>query len=267
MYRVVAASVQQVCLAGLLITLLALPSDAADLTLRIESDPSGAEVLLIGGSAGRTPLTVDERAIYPNNYPNDSAQLYGTVTLRHEGCKTLVHRVTGSDLERSLQIALDCDTQAVASVSAIQPELPSILTAPAPIAIAVAPINTYAGDQKMIEEILVIITSDSLQTQGMAMILSNTMAQQGAKVNILLCDKAGDMALKSYQAPALKPKDVTPGQMLRGLLKQGGVANVCALYLPNSDYSKNNLIEGVGVATPLEMADQMLNPALRTFTF
>lgn len=118
-----------------------------------------------------------------------------------------------------------------------------------------------------IEEVLVILSSDSLQTQGMAMVLSNTMAKQGAKVHVLLCDEAGDLALESYDAPALKPKDVTPGQMLRGLLKQGGQVKVCALYLPNSDYSKDDLIDEVGVAMPPEMASQMLNPKMRTFTF
>lgn len=133
--------------------------------------------------------------------------------------------------------------------------------------VAVAPISVQAGDQKMIEEVLVIVTSDSLQTQGMAMILSNTMIQQGAKVNMLLCDKAGDLALKDYQASALKPVDATPGQMLRNVLKQGAVVNVCALYLPNSDHKKDDLIRGVGVATPPQMASQMLNPAMRTFTF
>ncbi|MDY0005282.1 MAG: hypothetical protein RBS22_00565 [Spongiibacteraceae bacterium] len=119
----------------------------------------------------------------------------------------------------------------------------------------------------MVEEVLVILTSESLQTQGMAMVLSNTMAQQGARVNVLLCDKAGDLALKRYTASTLKPKEVTPGQMLRGLLKQGGVANVCALYLPNSGYSEDDLIEGVGVAAPPEMGAQMLNPKIRVFTF
>jgi predicted peroxiredoxin len=132
---------------------------------------------------------------------------------------------------------------------------------------AIAPMAVHAGDQHMIDEVLVILSSESLQTQGMAMVLSNTMAQKGAKVNVLLCDKAGDLALKTYDAPALKPKDVTPGQMLRGLLKQGGTANVCALYLPNSDYSKDDLLSGVGVATPPEMAEQMLNSEMRTFTF
>lgn len=119
----------------------------------------------------------------------------------------------------------------------------------------------------MVKEVLVILSSDSLQTQGMAMVLANTMAQQGTKVNVLLCDQAGDLALKSYQASPLKPKDITPGQMLRGLMGQGAVVNVCALYLPNGGYGKDDLIDGVVVATPTEMAEQMLNPAMRTFTF
>lgn len=119
----------------------------------------------------------------------------------------------------------------------------------------------------MINEVLVILTSDSLQTQGMAMVLSTAMAQQGTKVNVLLCDKAGDLALKNYTASTLKPKDVTPGQILRGLLKQGAVAKVCALYLPNSEYTKDELLDGVGVAMPAEMTAQMLDPKLRTFTF
>lgn len=134
--------------------------------------------------------------------------------------------------------------------------------------IAVASFSVHADNHKgAVDEVLVILSSASLQTQGMAMVLSNTMAQQGARVNVLLCDKAGDLALKSYEATALKPKDVTPGQMLRGLLKNGGEAKVCALYLPNSDYAKEDLIEGVGVAMPPEMAGQMLNPKMRTFTF
>lgn len=144
----------------------------------------------------------------------------------------------------------------------------SVTTLAAAALIAAAPVGVHADNNKgAVEEVLVILSSDSLQTQGMAMVLSNTMVRQGAKVNVLLCDKAGDLALKTYDAPKLKPKDVTPGQMLRGLLKEGGEAKVCALYLPNSDYSKDDLIDGVGVAMPPEMAGQMLNEKMRTFTF
>ncbi len=77
-------------------------------TLRIESTPSSAEVELIGGVAGTTPLTVSERDIYPNNYPDARAALYGTVTLRHAGCEALQHRVTLGDLKQDLHLRLDC---------------------------------------------------------------------------------------------------------------------------------------------------------------
>jgi predicted peroxiredoxin len=144
----------------------------------------------------------------------------------------------------------------------------SIKTMAVAVLITVTPFSLHADSHKgTVEEVLVILSSDSVQTQGMAMVLSNTIARQGAKVNVLLCDKVGDLALKSHEASALKPKDVTPGQMLRGLLKQGGQVKVCALYLPNSNYSKDDLIDGVGVAKPPEMAGQMLNPKMRTFTF
>ncbi|MBN7768661.1 hypothetical protein KUV44_09630 [Marinobacter daepoensis] len=131
------------------------------------------------------------------------------------------------------------------------------------------PLNAAAekNNGKPLEEVLVILASDSLQTQGMAMVLSNTMAQKGARVSVLLCDKAGDLALRNYESEALAPKNLTPGQMLRGLMKAGGTVSVCALYLPNSDHSKDDLLDGVGVATPPDMADQMLNRKIRTFTF
>jgi len=74
-----------------------------------------------------------------------------------------------------------------------------------------APLTSMAENQKAkdgnrgntVDEVLVILSSDSLQTQGMAMVLSNTMAQKGAKVNVLLCDEAGDLALKAYEAEPL----------------------------------------------------------------
>jgi predicted peroxiredoxin len=143
------------------------------------------------------------------------------------------------------------------------------------LVVALAPMHAMADNHKekkadkgnQVDEVLVILSSDSLQTQGMAMVLSNTMAQKGAKVNVLLCDAAGDLALKSYSSDALAPKDLTPGQMMRGLMKAGGSVKVCALYLPNSEYSKNDLIDGVGVAMPPEMAGQMLDRKMRTFTF
>jgi hypothetical protein len=135
MHSAVADRALRICFAGLLGASLSLPATAADHALRklrIDSNPPGAEVELIGGSAGHTPLSVDERAIYPNDYSRDRAQLYGTVTLRRAGCEPLVHRVTRGDFEHGLQLTLDCASQAVApTTEAERPPTPYAPVAPA----------------------------------------------------------------------------------------------------------------------------------------
>ena len=148
----VVTRVLQACLTGLLGVTLALPSVAAELTLRklhIESIPSKAEVLLIGGSAGLTPLTVDERAIYPNDYPNEKVHLYGTVTFHHADCETLVHRVTRGDLEHGLQVTLDCDIQPERSATPT-PSVPVVAGTPS------APVTSESISQQRLRQLQVL---------------------------------------------------------------------------------------------------------------
>lgn len=97
-------------------------------TLRIESTPSAAEVELIGGKVGVTPLTVNERDIYPNSYPDARAELYGTVTLRHAGCEPLRHRVTLDDLKQDLRLRLDCTVATAPTARPVPP--PSVARLP-----------------------------------------------------------------------------------------------------------------------------------------
>ena len=97
-------------------------------TLRIESVPAAAEVELIGGKAGVTPLSISERAIYPNDYDDARADLYGMVVLRHPGCEPLRHRVTATDIRQGLQLRLDCN--ATVTPAAVPASTPA--TTPAP---------------------------------------------------------------------------------------------------------------------------------------
>jgi hypothetical protein len=146
----------------LLSALVALPAAAAELSLRklrIETDPPGAEVLLIGGKAGYTPLTIDERALYPNDYPDDQAHLYGTVTLRRAGCETVVHRVTLDDLGRGLTVALDCGAPfAVRAAPAGKPATPGSAAPPAPAVPSAAsgPAAAEAASQRRLRQLQVL---------------------------------------------------------------------------------------------------------------
>jgi predicted peroxiredoxin len=111
------------------------------------------------------------------------------------------------------------------------------------------------------------VTSADNQAQGMAMVLASQMAEQKAAVRILLCGPAGQLALKAYEPAALKPRNVTPKQMMAGLIKGGATVEVCALFLPNADKAPADLIEGVTVAKPPEVAAYMVKPGVRSFGF
>lgn len=101
-------------------------------SLHIESTPAGADVELIGGKAGVTPLTISERDIYPNNYPDARADLYGMVVLRHPGCDPLRHRVTLSDIKQGLQLRMDCNAVPPPTVATPLSSAPAASTTPVP---------------------------------------------------------------------------------------------------------------------------------------
>ena len=111
------------------------------------------------------------------------------------------------------------------------------------------------------------VTNADNQAQGMAMVLATQMLEQKVAVRVLLCGPAGQLALKSYEPAALKPRNVTPKQMMTGLIKGGATVEVCALFLPNADRTPADLVEGVAVAKPPEVAAFMVKPGVRAFGF
>jgi predicted peroxiredoxin len=116
-------------------------------------------------------------------------------------------------------------------------------------------------------ELLVMINSGTPQTQGMAMVLATQAMEQKASVRVLLCSEGGQLAVKGKEGVVLKPRNVTPNQMLLGLMKGGAKVEVCALFLPNSDLKPTDLIEGVAVAKPAEIASYMLQGNVKTLSY
>lgn len=133
-------------------------------------------------------------------------------------------------------------------------------------ALLLATVSTYslAVDK---QQVTVSLTSASTMAQGMAMVLANQMQEQGAQVDILLCDKAGDIALKGAQGEALKPNNVTPAQLLDGAMKKGATASVCALYLPNTGHTPDDLREGIKPASPAAMGASLLEANRKVIGF
>ena len=131
--------------------------------------------------------------------------------------------------------------------------------------IAAALLSTAAAVQA--EELFVNIHSGNAMAQGAGLVLAGQALEQKATVRVLLCDAAGDIALTGKDMPTLKPRNVTPQQMLQGVIQAGAKVEVCALYLPNTGKQASDLIAGVTPAKPAEVADHLLKPGVNTLAF
>ena len=113
----------------------------------------------------------------------------------------------------------------------------------------------------------VIITSGDAQTQMMGMALSMATLKQKKEVNMTLCSKAGDLAVKGMESPILKPMDKSPKMMLQALMKQGAKVDLCPIYLPNAENAKAELLEGITIATPADGAAKLLNKDYQNLSY
>jgi sulfur relay (sulfurtransferase) complex TusBCD TusD component (DsrE family) len=117
------------------------------------------------------------------------------------------------------------------------------------------------------QELFVNIHSGQPMAQGAALVLATQAMEQKASVRVLLCDAAGDIAVTGSPQTVLKPRNVTPQQMLQGLIRNGATVEVCALYLPNTGKQPTDLIAGVTPAKPAEVAAHLLKPGMATLAF
>ncbi len=117
------------------------------------------------------------------------------------------------------------------------------------------------------QELFVNIQTAETMAQGAALVLAGQALAQKAPVRVLLCDKAGDIAVANQALPSLKPRNVTPQQMLQGLIQGGAKVEVCALYLPNTGRAPTDLIPGVTPAAPADVAAHLLKPQVKTLGF
>ncbi|MBM9537105.1 DsrE family protein [Desulfobulbus alkaliphilus] len=124
----------------------------------------------------------------------------------------------------------------------------------------------HGGEAVQEKKLFVTLVDVDSQARGMTLVLANQAAAQGAEVRVLLCGDGAQLALREYNPPKLRPRDVTPKQLLENLMQNGAIVEVCAIFLPNTGYSAEDLTDGIGVANPAEVAEYMMQPNVKLFT-
>jgi len=126
-----------------------------------------------------------------------------------------------------------------------------------------------SGDNEP-QAFLISINSEEGIVQGTAMNLAIDLARKEHEVRILLCGEASELALEQNIPPSLRPRDISPKEMMMEAISLGATVQVCELFLPNSgfrQYEEDDLVEDVTEARASELADFMLRPGVRTFTY
>lgn len=113
--------------------------------------------------------------------------------------------------------------------------------------------------------LFVTVTGETPQAQAMPLVLANQALDQGAEVRVLLCDAGGQLALQNHQAPSLAPRNITPKDLLGRLMTKGATVEVCAIFIPNTEHTPEDLSAGIGIAQPGDVASWMMAPNTRLF--
>ena len=127
--------------------------------------------------------------------------------------------------------------------------------------------GSASAESASAQDVFVVVSSGEAQTQMMAMVLGSQVAAKEASVRVLLCDSAARLAVQGESFPTFEPAGRTPQNLLQGLMQKGATVEVCAIFLPNTEYESSDLLDGVGVAKPGPIADHMMKPGVRYFTF
>lgn len=90
----------------------------------VESDPSGAEVYVMGKKVGITPLEVRQIDVFPLTYSPEQQDLYGKIVLKKEGCTEHRQPVSTKVYAKGAKIKLDCGGAAPEAAKATRPAAP-----------------------------------------------------------------------------------------------------------------------------------------------
>lgn len=111
--------------------------------------------------------------------------------------------------------------------------------------------------------LFVTVTGSTTQDRAMPLVLANQAIDQGLEVRVLLCGDGAMLAVADHEAEPFAPRNVSAQDLLKRLMNEGAKVEVCAIFLPNTEFEQGDLIEGIGVGQPGEVAAYMMGPRTR----
>ena len=115
------------------------------------------------------------------------------------------------------------------------------------------------------KRIVITITSSSNVTSGFGLAVANAMQGAGVKSTVFIAGGAVPFALKkgdTHTFAGAKLQD-----LISKLIKQGGKVMICEGFVKMGGIKKSDMVNGVEVSSPADLAGALYAPNVKTMTF
>jgi predicted peroxiredoxin len=126
-------------------------------------------------------------------------------------------------------------------------------------------VGAYASEGY--KNLFVTITSDSLKTSGMGVAVANAFQGAGVNTTVLVGAEAAKLVLKKGKQEAFGPTGKSVKDMLVALSKKGGKVMLCGMCAKYSEITKSDVVQGVQIVTPGDVAAALLAPSTQSLSF
>lgn len=118
----------------------------ASSTIKVESEPSNANIYVMGQNIGKTPLDISLNKVYPVTYSQDQLSQYGMIEIKKSRCESYSKKINSNDITKGINVNLNCHNELKVEKS-ISSEMPS------------ADNNTEIQSEKSISSVKVILNT------------------------------------------------------------------------------------------------------------
>jgi len=115
------------------------------------------------------------------------------------------------------------------------------------------------------KRMVITLTSSAIQTAGFGLAVANALQDAGVKSTVFVASDAVDYALKSGSQPRFGGS--TPREMIATLIRKGGKVMLCGGFVKMNGIETSDIVDGVAVAAPADLAAAMYAANTRAMTF
>ena len=126
-------------------------------------------------------------------------------------------------------------------------------------------VSAYASEGY--KNLFVTITTDNIKQSGMAAAVANAFQGAGVNTTVLVGANAANLVLKKGKQEAFGPTGKSIKDMFVALNKKGGKVMLCGMCAKYNEITPSDVVSGVKIVTPNDVAGALLAPSTQTLSF